>query len=381
MKRFRNGLINIFKKGDMVLLSLCVAATLVGIVMIYAVMGEEGSRNIIIQCGTLLAGIVFYLAITALDIEILAGQRTIMFLFNALIIGLLLVFGVEGDTGNKSWLQLPLLPFNIQPAELCKITFIIIIAKTMSVNQTRISSVRSVSVLVFHLVFLVGINLVISRDMGVSLIFIFIFAAMLFAGGVRLRWFLLGIVLLIAAAPILWEYFLAEYQRKRILALYDPSIDPTGWDVLWQTTVNRKTLQNGRLTGLGLFNGALSDSTLPARHTDSIFSAVGEQLGMFGCLFVLILLMAIVLRVIYIAVKTPDYMNRLICIGIAGMLFFQIAINVGVCLGMIPVIGLALPFISYGGSSIMTSFMAMGFVSAIKMNPAPDISAHYIRPY
>ena len=93
------------------------------------------------------------------------------------------------------------------------------------------------------------------------------------------------------------------------------------------------------------------------------------------------LLLAIVLRCIQVGMKSPDYMNRLICIGIASMLLFQILINVGVCLGLFPVVGLALPFLSYGGSSILTSFLAMGIVSGIKMRPAPDMSAHYIRPY
>ena len=95
----------------------------------------------------------------------------------------------------------------------------------------------------------------------------------------------------------------------------------------------------------------------------------------------LLLLLAIVGRIVYVGMKSPEYMNRLICLGIASMLLFQILINIGVCLGIVPVIGLALPFISYGGSSILTSFVAMGVVSGIKMRPAPDMSAHYIRSY
>ena len=142
------------------------------------------------------------------------------------------------------------------------------------------------------------------------------------------------------------------------------------------------TIEGGGLTGQGLFHGDLTSiGYLPAQHTDSIFSSIGEQLGMLGCLAALFLLLAIVLRCIQVGMKSPDYMNRLICIGIASMLLFQILINVGVCLGLFPVVGLALPFLSYGGSSILTSFLAMGIVSGIKMRPAPDMSAHYIRPY
>lgn len=383
MKRLGEKIKEITQKGDMVLLALCVITTIFGIVMIYAATaGGDNARYIIIQTGCLFAGIIIYFALTAFDIEILAGQRTMLFIFNTLFIGMLLVFGIEGDTGNKSWLRFPFLPFNIQPAELCKITYIIILAKTMSIHQNHVSSPKCVLQLAFHMLFIVGLIIVISRDTGVALIFIFIFLIMAFVGGVSGWWFLAGISAFAVAAPTLWSTVMRSDQKNRILALYDSSIDPNGLSVMWQTNQNLKTLRNGGLTGQGLFNGTMTNSgAIPARHTDSIFSTIGEQLGMIGSVVVLLLLLAIVVRIIYVGIKSPDYMNRLICIGIASMLLFQILINVGVCLGLLPVIGLALPFVSYGGSSIITSFIAMGIVSGIKMHPAPDISAHYIRPY
>ncbi len=383
MKKLASRITEILKKGDMILLSLCVVATLFGIVMIYAATAWEGStRYIVVQTGALIAGIVIYFALTAFDIDILAGQRTLLFLFNLLFIGMLLIWGVEGTSGNKSWLSFPFLPFNIQPAEVCKISYIIILAKTMSLHQTRISSVRSVGQLVFHMLFIVALIIGISRDTGVALIFVFIFLAMAYAGGVSGWWFLGGAGALAVAAPTLWQTVLRQDQKNRILVLYDSSIDPSGLDELWQTNQNLKALRNGGLSGQGLFHGNMTSSgALPAQHTDSIFSSIGEQLGMVGCLILLLLLLAIVVRIIYVGMKSPDYMNRLICIGIASMLLFQILINVGMCLGLLPVIGLALPFISYGGSSILTSFMAMGIVSGIKMRPSRDIRAHYIRPY
>ena len=384
MKKFGNRILDIFRKGDMVLLGLAVAASLFGIVMIYAAASYTGSsRYIVVQGGTLAAGILIYLAMTAFDVDILAGQRTLLFIFNTLFIGMLLIWGIEGDTGNKSWLKFPFLPFNIQPAEVCKITFIIILAKTMSIHQNRISAPRSVLTLTAHMLFIVGLIIVISRDTGVALIFIAIFVAMAYMGGVSGWWLLGGAGAVVVASPYIWEYALADYQKNRILALIDPEkYDPTGEKYLWQTNLNLEALRNGGLSGQGLFNGSLtSDGDIPAQHTDSIFATIGEQLGMIGCLAVLLILLLIVARIIYVGMKSPDYMNRLICIGIAAMFLFQILINVGVCLGLLPVVGLALPFFSYGGSSILTTFMALGVVSGIKMRPARDISAHYIRPY
>ena len=163
--------------------------------------------------------------------------------------------------------------------------------------------------------------------------------------------------------------------------LFDPSIDPDGVGVRWDTSRSLQAIQNGGMTGQGLYNGTMIQSrSIYAQHTDFIFSAIAEELGMIGCIVVLILLTAIVIRIIYVGIKSQNYMNRIICIGIAGMLLFQIIINVGMCLGLLPVIGLTLPFVSYGGSSIVTMFMAMGVVSGIHMRPAPDSSARYIRP-
>ena len=373
-------LLEIFKKGDMILLALCAVASVFGIVMIYAATYVEGNtRMIIIQTASLFAGIVVYLGMTALDIDILAGQRTILFLFNAIFIAMLLVWGIEGSTGNRSWLHFSFLPFNIQPAEVCKLTYIVILAKTMSIHRNRVSSLRCVSNITLNIV---GEIVVISKDMGVALIFVFIFLVMAYAGGVSGWWFLGGAGAFAAVSPYLWSHILRNDQKNRILAIIDPSIDPTGEGVLWQTNKNLEALRNGGLSGQGLFHGDLTNAgTLPARHTDSIFCSIGEQLGLIGCLVVLLLLLALVARCIYVGMKSPDYMNRLICIGIASMFLFQILINIGVCLGLFPVIGLALPFFSYGGSSLMTSFMAAGIVSGIRMRPAPDISAHYIRPY
>ena len=383
MKKFANRLLEIFKKGDMILLALCVASSVFGIVMIYAATYTEGNtRMIIIQTASLCAGILVYLGMTALDIDILAGQRTLLFLFNSIFIAMLLVWGIEGSTGNRSWLHFSFLPFNIQPAEVCKITYIIILAKTMSVHRNHVSSLRCVPVLTGHMLFIVAEIVFISKDMGVALIFVFIFLIMAYAGGVSGWWFLGGGAAFAAVSPYLWKHIMRPDQKKRILALIDPSIDPDGLGVLWQTNKSLEALRNGGLTGQGLFHGDLTSiGYLPAQHTDSIFSSIGEQLGMLGCLAALLLLLAIVARCIYVGMKSPDYMNRLICIGIASMFLFQVLINVGVCLGLFPVIGLALPFFSYGGSSLMTSFLAVGIVSGIKMRPAPDITVHYIRPY
>ena len=185
---------------------------------------------------------------------------------------------------------------------------------------------------------------------------------------------------LAAAAPTIWTH-LSDDRRNRILVLFDASIDPDAQNERYQVNRSIRALQNGGIRGQGLYNGTMvQSSSLPMQRNDFIFSAIGEELGMLGCLAVLLLLSAVIIRIIHVGIKSGNYMNRLICVGIAGMMASQILINVGVCLGLVPVIGLTLPFFSYGGSSLITTFLAMGIVSGINMRPAPDVHARYIRP-
>lgn len=383
MRKLKTAVADVFRKGDMVLLMLALVASLFGLVMISAASAYMGnSRYLTVQSLALVGGVLIYLIFTAVDVDLIAGWRGALFVFNAAFIALLLVWGVQGNTGNLSWLEFPFLPFNIQPAEVCKITYILILAKTMSVYQNRVSSLRCVGQLAFHMLFIVAEIILISSDTGVALIFIFIFLVMCYVGGVNAAWFLGGAGAFALAAPTLWKYVIREDQKNRILALYDPTIDPTGLNELWQTNRQLQALRNGGLSGQGLFNGSMTkNGSIPAQHTDAIFCTVGEQLGMIGCLAVLLLLLAVVARVVYVGVKSPDGMNRMICMGVAAMLLFQILINVGMCIGILPIIGLALPFFSYGGSSLITTYLALGIVSSIKMHPTREPASRYIRPW
>ena len=250
----------------------------------------------------------------------------------------------------------------------------------MSVKQNKISAPTTILQIGGVTLFLFVLIIAASEDLGVALQYIFIFVIMAFVGGVSFVWFLGALGALAAAAPTIWTH-LSDDRRNRILVLFDASIDPNAQNERYQVNRSIRALQNGGIRGQGLYNGTMvQSSSLPMQRNDFIFSAIGEELGMLGCLAVLLLLSAVIIRIIHVGIKSGNYMNRLICVGIAGMMASQILINVGVCLGLVPVIGLTLPFFSYGGSSLITTFLAMGIVSGINMRPAPDINARYIRP-
>ena len=380
--RFVRALGSFFRKGDLLLLALCVVTSLFGAVMVSSAAAHfGGSRYMLVQLAAIALGIVIYVLMSLFDIEILAGQSNLLFLFNILFISTLFIWGVEGNTGNRSWLAFAWLPFNIQPAEICKITYVLINAKVMTGLQRHISTPGSILKLTAHLVITVLVILLASKDMGVALIYVFAFLIMCFIGGVSRTWFLLGAGAVAAAAPVLWFGVFRQDQKNRIIALFDPSIDVSGEGVLWQTNLSLRAIRGGGITGQGLFHGNVTQSGVnPQQHNDFIFSAIAEELGIVGAILALLLLAAIICRCIYVGAKSGSYMNRLICIGIAGTLFFQVLVNVGMCLGLLPVVGLALPFLSYGGSSIVSTFLAAGIVSGIHMRPSPDGAAHYVRP-
>ena len=382
MRQFFNEFKNFFRKGDMVLLLLCMITTAFGCLMISSATAHMGAiRHVIIQIVAAGLGIFFYAVISSIDLEAMAEQRTLLVVFNIFMLLLLYPFGITVN-GNRSWLDFPFLPVNIQPAEICKITYIVIMASVMNAHQNRLSSIPSVFHMLVHLGILFGLNEFISRDMGVSLIFAFVFVGMTFAGGVSILWFTLAGGLIAVGAPIAWTYILKDYQKARLEVLWNPEIDPLGVDERYHARISLQSLTGGGFTGQGLYNGNRTKAgALPAQHTDFIFSAIGEELGFFGCMLALILIVAIIARCVYVGIRSPDFMRRLVCFGAASALIFQVVINVGMCIGVMPVIGLTLPFISYGGSSTVTLYAMLGLVSGVHARPTSTSHERYIRPY
>ena len=239
-------------------------------------------------------------------------------------------------------------------------------------DRRALNSVWSMARVIGMFVSMFLLILLASDDLGSALVYAFILIVMLFMGGVYMRWFAAGAAIIGAAAPLIWTRLLSEYQKIRIMVLFDPTIDPDGLGAMWQVNQSRQAFAHGRFMGSGLFNGRLTQTTLiPQQHTDFILSAAGEELGFIGVLAVFALLLAIIIRCFYVGVRSNDRLGLLVCSGIAGMFIVQTLENVGMCLGLTPVIGITLPFFSAGGSSILTSFIAMGIVSGIKMRPKP----------
>ena len=367
-----------FQRADMFLLVICTVCAVFGIFMVdKAVTGmvaggwdmSAPSKYIAVQTFSLFLGIGAFVLFTVIDADILGSQWKILVAAQLLLLVALFIFGQDDGTGNKSWIRFA--GIGIQPSEVIKVIFIVVAARQMTYLKEHedINSFPSIVMMVGHFVLVFGAIIVVSSDLGSATIIMLIFLTMFFVLGVRLYWFALGGAAVAAAVPLLWNFFLKDYQKKRLIAPYDPSVDPDGWGITWQTTQSKQTLASGRLTGVDEGHRA---SVFTGKHTDFIFSCVGENLGMIGCIIVIILLLVIIIHIVRIGLRSGRMFDMLICIGVAAAMTFQTFINIGMCIGITPVIGITLPFFSYGGSSMVTMYGAMGLVSGIKYKLKPE---------
>ena len=365
MKEIFRAVKNYFKYIDHLLFSLMIVSSGLGCVIIHsATLSFNSNKFIFVQIAAIGLGILLFIISSAFDIEHLSSLWKWMFAFNLLMLASLQFLGTGMEsTGNRSWIRFA--GTGIQPAELGKIIFIITLARHMSLLKENINRVKSLLQLSVHIVLPTAFVALFSSDTGMAISYAVTALIMLFCAGVKFRWFAGLFAAFAVITPILWNFVLRNYQKLRILVLFDPSLDAK---TAFQLKMSKLALGSGMLTGQGYMKGTQTQlSRLPAKHTDFIFSVAGEEFGFFGCLGIVALLTGIITRCFYNAYRALTPEGALICTGVGAMLLFQTFENIGMCVGVLPIIGLTLPFFSYGGSSIVSSFIALGIVAGIRM--------------
>jgi len=390
MGKIRDFLSDVVRQSDLVLLALCVGSTLYGMVLIASATHFRGTlKYVAIQGFGLLIGVLLYFFFSAVDVGELSKKWKWLLIFNfGFILLLRTPFGLTRN-GNRAWLGvndigkslgvgfLENFPITVQPAEIVKITFILLLARQLALLQEKrdLRSFANVIQPTAHAGAMFVFYYIISKDAGSGLVYLFVFLCMAFAAGFALRWIILGIGGAVGGFLAAWNLGLLRgdwYDRIKVILDHSYQPDKKGF----QQTRGMLALGSGKLTGQGLFHGTQTQSpakwSLPERQTDFIFCVCGEELGFIGCLLIIVLLLAIIVRCLIVAREAPTRMESLVCVGMAEMLIFQTIANIGMCLFLMPVIGLTLPFFSYGGSSIVTLFGAMGVVSGIKKRSRPE---------
>ncbi len=364
----RNPITAFFGDLDKPLLAVCILTSVFGIIEVFsatlklkgdAIMARD-ARTMVLAVAV---GIVGALFISMIDFSLIGKAWPVVALGCLGLMGAVLLFGVGPSARQdaRTWLRIGSL-FYFQPSELLKIGFVITFAVHLDILGDRIKKPLHVLLLAAHGA--VPILLVArSGDMGSALVFIFIFVAMLFVGGLSAKWFILGFAGVCGAVPLAWRFVLKDLQKERVLGLFYPDRYE---DVMYQQNRGMTAIRAGKLWGQGLFKGTYTQQrVVPESENDMIFTVVGEELGFIGCIAVLLLLGAVIVLIALAGRKCRSFEGKLMCCGVAAMIASQALINVGMCLKLLPVIGITLPFFSAGGSSNLCLYIGVGLVLSV----------------
>lgn len=263
--------------------------------------------------------------------------------------------------GVKKWYQLG--PFSLDPAEFLKVVLIILFAKYFSIRHIEMYRIRHILLSGLY-VALPVLLLFFQPDLGSVLILIGLWVGVLLVSGIKLRHFLIMAFVAFLVAVVGWNFLLLDYQKQRVVSFFEPS-DPLG--AAWSQTQSKIAVGSGLIFGKGFGRGSQTQlGFLSEPQTDFIFAAIAEEFGFFGAAILLFLFSILLWRIVKIAIRAKSNFPRLFAVGFAILLIFKIFINIGMNIGLLPVIGIPLPFVSYGGSNLIASFIALGILQSIK---------------
>lgn len=359
--------------GELYLPALIPLALLVayGLVVVWSASLTISDASVVRQGVGAAIGLVGAIAIWRYDYRAISNLTNVLLAIDIVLILLPNVpgLGVEGG-GMTGWVRLPLIPFNFQPSEVAKIVTIFLMASATSQYNGRIDDFKEYAKLCGILC--VPLFLLLIQDLGTGLVILFLGAAIIICGGAKRSWVLATIGIIVGAAALVvassmtdgLPHILKEYQLKRLIVFVDPSVDPTGDGYNLQQA--QIAVGSGGLFGKGIGNATQAgQGFLPEAHTDFVFALLSEEFGFIGALVLLALFAALIFSTILLAMRIEAPFGKLCLVGVVAMWSFQLLENIGMCLGMMPITGIPLPFISYGASSMVVQLIAGGIVQSV----------------
>lgn len=345
----------------------------VGIIMIFSAtqngVATSGFNEFVLRQGIYgLAGLVLMLALARLDYRVLESFTVPFYIVTLGLLGFVDVLGII-SYGAQRWINLGIIP--IQPSELAKLSLILILAKMLSTHEQEIGKLKWV----LAATALLGVPAVVvykQPDLGTTIMLVVIFAGMMLAARLPFRYWLAGVVLAAPSVYLMWNYLMQDYQQKRLTIFLHPESDLRGDGYnIYQALIS---VGSGGLAGQGYMGGTQSQlQFLKVQYSDFIFSSVAEQFGLIGSLCLIALLFILVWRCLVVASRSPDAYGSFIAVGVATWIGMQVFINIGMNIGLMPVTGIPLPFISYGGSSLISILLGLGLVQSVALRSSPVI--------
>ncbi len=360
MREFSVSLKEKVRQIDYVVLFCVIGMNLLSLLTLAGASPEFGSRFFIVQSAVSVMGIFMMFVISCMDYDRIIKKLGIWVLVIAVVLMLAVIIFGTGKRGNRNWLYIPGIPIGIQPSEFVKICFIITFSQHIKRVQKDINHIKNVILLGIHAMFYFALILA-TGDLGSGLVFLGITIIMLLVGGLSMWYFIGAAAVILILSPVLWE-FLSETQQNRIIFGFNPEGDPL--DKGFQALCSRRAIAAGGFLGAGMFGGTqfnFSDS-----YSDFLFAVLAEKFGFFGCFLYITLMAVLIIRILWIArIARKDY-GAYMCAGVVAVFLCQSLENIGMCLAMLPVVGITLPFFSYGGSSMLASYLMIGLIQSIK---------------
>ncbi len=368
MKRIFSGIGDYFINSDKTLWIFTLSATIYSVLLLSSV-ERAGGSFVKTQIMAAVIGYIGAIIISMIDYEYIARYWWMLAIVSLVLFAAVFLFGITvSGTDDTAWLRLPG-GITFQPSELVKICFIVTFAKHLDyLKRTgKLETLMAVITLLLHA--LVPIAIIhFQGDDGSALIFFFIALIMMFIAGVQARYFVALLCMLCIGVPILWNVVMNEEHRNRILALGD--IDGNAYtDYGYQQYQSKVSIASGGFSGSGIGEGYRTGiGYVPEQENDFIFSVAGEECGFIGTMLILVILIVLIVKIFFNATKARDELGSYICYGIFALLVSQSVINIGMVIGMLPVIGITLPFFSAGGSSTMCLYFGIGLVQSVRMH-------------
>ncbi|NDJ54389.1 MAG: rod shape-determining protein RodA [Chloroflexi bacterium] len=360
------------RKFDFVLMAAVTLLILLGIMMIASATRDVASLADRTRSQILfsIVGLAIVLIFSIIDYRL--WTSTYLWIYGGLVLFLALgtLLGVEGEAGSQSWINLGIAGF--QPSELAKILLIIVLAQQLAVNADRIESLGTIIVsLIF--VSIPAFLIFIQPDLGITVLIMAVWFVMVWFAGLRWEHVALFVVVGLVMSPVIWTQ-MEDYQRARITTFIDLDSDPDQAFNIRQalTAVGNGSVNGTTVFGRGYMQGSQTQLRfLRVRHTDFIFAVIAEELGFVGAGAVLFLMGVVIFRIVRAGSLAPDMAGALICYGVAMVIFFQTLVSIGMNVRLLPVTGLTLPFVSSGGSSLVTLLMGIGLVQSVLLRQDP----------
>ncbi len=359
-----------FRKTDKLFWLLILAISLIGCMLIASQQRLDSVDFLKTQVIAVSVGVICAIGISVIDYNqigkfwYIIGGAGILLMVSVFFIGIRI-----NGTDDTGWIRLPF-GMTFQPSEFVKICFIVTFSKHLAylAEKNRLHSFLGVLTLLLHGAIPV-VLIHFQGDDGAALVFALMFLVMTFAAGVQIRYFILACIAAAGAVPLMWTTIMNTEQKNRLTALF--SSDETMFRTYgWQQYQGKVSIASGGLFGKGLFNGPrVARDIVPYQENDFIFTVAGEELGFIGCTVILTLFAWMLFRLLKNSARSGNALGKNICIGFFALTGVQILINLGMVLGILPVVGITLPFLSSGGSSVMCLYMGAGLVQSVYMHP------------